>query len=134
MSVTGAQIQNALEFGATGMPVPARRTAASCRWPARPMRSTPTSPNTVQTDDQGVWSGPATGTPRVQNVKIYNKATGAYEPLDPNRTYNMAGMNYTLRSLGDGFAMFDAPPWSRTTCSRTTWSCPATPCCSTAPL
>ena len=31
----------------------------------------------------------------------------AYEPLDPARTYNMAGMNYTLRSLGDGFAMFD---------------------------
>ena len=64
-------------------------------------------PNTVQTDDKGVWTGSATGTPRVQNVKIYNKQTGTYEPLDPNRTYAMAGMNYTLRNLGDGFAMFD---------------------------
>ena len=39
--------------------------------------------------------------------KIYNRKTGAYEPLDPNATYAMAGMNYTLRNLGDGFAMFD---------------------------
>ena len=61
-------------------------------------------PNTVLTDDKNVWMGSATGTPRVQNVRIYNKKTGAYEPLDLNRTYALAGMNYTLR---DGFAMFD---------------------------
>ena len=30
-----------------------------------------------------------------------------YKPLDPNATYALAGMNYTLRNLGDGFAMFD---------------------------
>lgn len=64
-------------------------------------------PNTVLTDDKNVWMGSATGTPRVQNVRIYNKKTGAYEPLDLNRTYALAGMNYTLRNLGDGFAMFD---------------------------
>ena len=106
MSVTGAQIQNALEFGA--------RYAGSGQENGGFLQVAGASyeihtdiPSTVQTDDQGVWSGPATGTPRVQNVKIYNKATGAYEPLDPARTYTMAGMNYTLRSLGDGFAMFD---------------------------
>ena len=49
----------------------------------------------------------ATGTPRVQNVRIYDRKTGTYEPLDLNRTYALAGMNYTLRNLGDGFAMFD---------------------------
>ena len=64
-------------------------------------------PNTVLTDDKNVWMGSATGTPRVQNVRIYNKKTGTYEPLDLNRTYALAGMNYTLRNLGDGFAMFD---------------------------
>ena len=57
--------------------------------------------------DKNVWMGSATGTPRVQNVRIYNKKTGTYEPLDLNRTYALAGMNYTLRNLGDGFAMFD---------------------------
>ena len=106
MSVTGAQIQNALEFGAryagSGQENGGFLQVAGATYEIHT-----DIPNTVQTDDQNVWTGPATGTPRVQNIKIYNKATGAYEPLDPARTYNMAGMNYTLRSLGDGFAMFD---------------------------
>ena len=63
-------------------------------------------PNTVQTNDKNVWTGSAT-TPRVSNVEIYDKTTGTYKPLDPNATYALAGMNYTLRNLGDGFAMFD---------------------------
>ena len=50
----------------------------------------------MPTDSSNVWAGPATGTPRVQNVKIYNRTTGVYEPLDPARTYTMGGMNYTL--------------------------------------
>ena len=102
MSVTGAQIQNALEFGA--------RYAGSGQENGGFLQvagATYEIHTDIPSNDQGVWSGPATGTPRVQNVKIYNKATGAYEPLDPARTYTMAGMNYTLRSLGDGFAMFD---------------------------
>ncbi|MBQ5325946.1 MAG: bifunctional metallophosphatase/5'-nucleotidase, partial [Oscillospiraceae bacterium] len=44
---------------------------------------------------------------RVKDVKIYNKDTGAYEPLDLAAEYNLAGYNYTLRDLGDGFNMFD---------------------------
>jgi hypothetical protein len=40
-------------------------------------------------------------------VRIYNKQTGAYDALEPDKTYKLAGMNYTLRELGDGFAMFD---------------------------
>ena len=40
-------------------------------------------------------------------MKIYDKASGSYLPLDPGATYALAGMNYTLRNLGDGFAMFD---------------------------
>jgi hypothetical protein len=38
---------------------------------------------------------------------VYNKETNAYEPLDLDAKYNLAGYNYTLRDLGDGFAMFD---------------------------
>ena len=60
----------------------------------------------IRTDDKNVWQGSAT-TPRVTNVEIYNKTTGTYEPLNPSATYALAGMNYTLRNLGDGFAMFD---------------------------
>ena len=106
MEVTGAQIQNALEFGAR-YAGSGEESGGFLQVAGATYEIHTDLPNTVPTDDQGVWSGPATGTPRVQNIKIYNKATGAYEPLDPARTYHMAGMNYTLRSLGDGFAMFD---------------------------
>ncbi len=63
-------------------------------------------PQYRQTNDKNVWTGSA-ATPRVSNVEIYDKTTGTYQPLDPNATYALAGMNYTLRNLGDGFAMFD---------------------------
>ena len=106
MSVTGKQIQDALEFAA--------RFAGSGQENGGFLHVAGASyeihadiPNTVQTDEKNVWIGSATGTPRVQNVKIYNKASGTYEPLDESKTYALAGMNYTLRNLGDGFAMFD---------------------------
>ena len=60
----------------------------------------------VQMDDKGVWVGGPTGGYRVHDVKVYNKETNEYEPLDLNAKYNLAGYNYTLRDLGDGFNMF----------------------------
>jgi len=60
----------------------------------------------VQADDKGVWIGGPTGGYRVHDVMVYNKETNAYEPLDLEATYNLAGYNYTLRDLGDGFNMF----------------------------
>src|SRR5699024_10620734 len=44
---------------------------------------------------------------RVTDVQVLNNETGAYEPLDLTASYNLAGYNYTLRDLGDGFAMFE---------------------------
>ena len=106
MSVTGQQIQDALEFGARFAGSEGKENGgflqvAGARYTIHPM-----IPNTVQTNDKNVWQGSAT-TPRVTNVEIYNKTTGTYEPLNPSATYALAGMNYTLRNLGDGFAMFD---------------------------
>ncbi|MCI5699402.1 MAG: bifunctional metallophosphatase/5'-nucleotidase [Lachnospiraceae bacterium] len=63
--------------------------------------------NTVQVDEKGVWIGGPTGEYRVQNVKIYDKKSGEYVPLDVNKNYKVGGINYTLRNSGDGFAMFN---------------------------
>ena len=63
-------------------------------------------PSTVQQDEKGVWLGGPTGGYRVHDVKVYNKETNAYEALDLTASYNLAGYNYTLRDLGDGFNMF----------------------------
>ena len=107
MSVTGKQIQDALEFAARFAGAEGKEDGGFLQVAGATYEIHTDIPNTVQTDDKNVWIGSATGTPRVQNVKIYDRANGTYVPLDENKTYALAGMNYTLRNLGDGFAMFD---------------------------
>ena len=106
MSVTGQQIQDALEFGARFAGAEGKENGGFLHVAGAKYEIHAMMPNTVQTDDKNVWIGSAT-TPRVSNVEIYDKSTGTYKPLDVNATYALAGMNYTLRNLGDGFAMFD---------------------------
>ena len=106
MSVTGQQIQDALEFGARFAGAEGKENGGFLQVAGARYTIHTATPNTVQTNEKNVWTGSA-ATPRVSNVEIYDKTTGTYQPLDPNATYALAGMNYTLRNLGDGFAMFD---------------------------
>ena len=64
-------------------------------------------PCTVTYDDKEVWTGGPTEEYRVYDVKIYNKETGKWDALDLNAKYNLAGYNYILSDLGNGFAMFE---------------------------
>ena len=105
-NVTGQQIQDALEFGARFAGAEGKENGGFLQVAGARYTIHTGTPNTVQTNDKNVWTGSA-ATPRVSNVEIYDKTTGTYQPLDPNATYALAGMNYTLRNLGDGFAMFD---------------------------
>ncbi len=105
-TVTGQQILDALEWGArtagTGeecggfLQVSGLTYKIDGQWP-----------ESLQKDDKGVWIGGPTGGYRVHDVKVYNKETNAWDKLDLNAKYNLAGYNYTLRELGDGFNMFD---------------------------
>ena len=106
MSVTGQQIQDALEFGARFAGAEGKENGGFLQVAGARYTIHTGTPNTVQTNEKNVWTGSA-ATPRVCNVEIYDKTTGTYQPLDPNATYALAGMNYTLRNLGDGFSMFD---------------------------
>ena len=55
----------------------------------------------------GSWTaGPSNGRYRVKDVKVYNRQTGAFVPLDANATYRVVGNAFTLVEGGDGFAMF----------------------------
>ena len=104
-TITGQQLLDALEWGARGvgtgeeiggfLHVAGITYKVDGQWPA-----------SVQMDDKGVWTGAPTGGYRVHDVQVYNKETGAYEALDLAANYNLAGYNYTLRDLGDGFNMF----------------------------
>ena len=105
-TITGQQLLDALEWGArtagTGeecggfLQVSGITYKIDTQWP-----------DSTQKDEKGVWIGGPTGGYRVYDVKVYNKETNAWDALDLEAHYNLAGYNYTLRDLGDGFNMFD---------------------------
>ena len=104
-TITGQQLLDALEWGAQAV---GEGELGGFLQVAGITYSIDTSvPSTVQKDDNGIWVGGPTDGYRVHDVKVYNKETGVYEDLDLTAEYNMAGSNYTLRDLGDGFNMFD---------------------------
>ena len=104
-TITGQQLLDALEWGArcagsaeengSFLHVSGITYKIDTAWEA-----------SMQEDDKGVWIGGPTGGYRVTDVKVYNKETQVYEPLDLAANYNLAGYNYTLRDLGGGFNMF----------------------------
>lgn len=105
-TITGQQLLDALEWGArsagTGEECGGFLQVAGITYSINS-----TWPDSTQKDDKGVWVGAPTGGYRVSDVMVYNKETNRYEALDLEARYNLAGYNYTLRDLGDGFNMFD---------------------------
>lgn len=106
MEVNGQQILDALEFGSRL--TPDVECGGFLHGAGVTYKVDTTVENTVQIDSANIWTGSPTGDYRVYDVKIYNKETAAYEPLDVNKKYKLGGINYTLRRQGDGFNMFRA--------------------------
>lgn len=101
--VNGKQILDALEWGARQ--VGTGENGGFLQVSGITYKIDTTVPNTVKEDEIGTWiAGPEKY--RVYDVMIYNRKSNEYEPLDENAKYNLAGYNYTLRNLGDGYAMF----------------------------
>ena len=105
-TVTGQQLLDALEWGA--------RTAGTGEECGGFLHVSGVTyavdtqyPDSTVKDDKGVWVSAPTAGYRVHDVKVYNKETGAWDALDLTASYNLAGYNYTLRDMGDGFNMFD---------------------------
>lgn len=108
LTVSGQQMLDALEWGAKDVAVDGSKECGGfLQVSGLKYTIDATIPCTVQKDDKGVWTGGPTGEYRVKDVQVLNKDTGKYEPLKLDAKYNLAGYNYTLRDLGDGFAMFD---------------------------
>ena len=107
-TVTGQQLLDALEWGAKDVTADgAVENGGFLQVSGLKYTINTAIPSTVQQDEKGVWTGGPTGEYRVSDVQVLNRETGKYEPLDLKAKYNLAGYNYTLRDLGDGFAMFD---------------------------
>ena len=103
-TVTGQQILDALEWGARF--VGEGENGGFLQVSGLTYKIDTSIPNTVKQDDMMVWVG-APDRYRVHDVMIYDKETDSWNPLDTSANYNLAGYNYTLRDLGDGYAMFD---------------------------
>ena len=107
-TVTGQQLLDALEWGAKDVTADgAVENGGFLQVSGLKYTINTAIPSTVQQDEKGVWTGGPTGEYRVSDVQVLNRETGKYEPLDLKAKYNLAGYNYTLRDLGDGFAMFE---------------------------
>lgn len=102
--VTGQQILDALEWGARF--VGESEYGGFLQTSGLTYKIDTSIPNTVKEDEKGNWVN-APEKYRVYDVKVYNKKTNAYEPLELDSSYNLAGHNYTLRDLGDGYTMFN---------------------------
>ncbi len=104
-TVTGQQILDALEWGARG--TEAEEIGGFLQVSGLTYEIHTYIDSTVQHDDKDVWQGGPTGEYRVKNVKVWNDEDKVWEPLQLDKNYNLAGYNYCLRDLGDGYAMFN---------------------------
>ncbi len=105
--VSGQQLLDALEWGSrftTNTPGE-NETGAFLHTAGLIYTVNTATPNTVQSNEDEAWVAGPTGEYRVTDVKIYDKSTGRYVPLDLEKEYTLAGANYTLRNQGDGFTM-----------------------------
>ena len=62
-------------------------------------------PSTVASRNNTRTGGPTNGIYRVEDIEVYNRKAGRFEPLDLRRTYRIAGGDFTLRNCGEGFDM-----------------------------
>ena len=104
-TVTGQQLLDALEWGVREVGI--AESGGFLQVSGLKYTVDTSIASTVQKDEKGVWCGSPTGAYRVRDVQVWDKDSKSYRPLDLGAKYNLAGYNYTLRDLGDGFAMFD---------------------------
>lgn len=99
---TGQEIKDALEFGARNYP---DENGGFLQVSGVQYTINSSVKSSVELDADGMFTKVA-GDYRVSDIKVLNNETGVYEALDLNKTYKVAGINYTLKSAGDGFTMF----------------------------
>ena len=107
VDMTGQQILDGLEFGSKNVNIEGTgESGGFLQVSGLKYEINAAIPDTTQSDENGIWIGDPTGEYRVSNVQVKDRQTGTYEPLELDKHYAVGGINYTLRQLGDGFAMF----------------------------
>jgi 2',3'-cyclic-nucleotide 2'-phosphodiesterase (5'-nucleotidase family) len=63
-------------------------------------------PSSVELNEQEEFIG-VSGQYRVYDMKVFNRETGKYEPIDLTKTYTIAATNYYLLEYGSGMKMLE---------------------------
>jgi 2',3'-cyclic-nucleotide 2'-phosphodiesterase (5'-nucleotidase family) len=63
-------------------------------------------PSSVELNEQEEFIG-VSGQYRVYDMKVFNRETGKYEPVDLTKTYTIAATNYYLLEYGSGMKMLE---------------------------
>jgi len=95
--ITGQQLLDALEWGVKDVP---GGFGGFLQVSGLSYEFNPNIKSNCQTDENNMFAG-VTGEYRVKNVTVGG------EPLDLERTYKVAAMDYLLLNHGNGFTMFD---------------------------
>lgn len=112
INVTGQQIKDALEMGARAIGLKDEESGAPAECGGflhvagltYSVKSSTKSSLTIS--DEGLFMEPPSGDYKVYDIKVYNRESHEYEPIDLEKTYALGGINYTLRNSGDGMSMF----------------------------
>ena len=97
VEVTGQDILDALEWGATEVP---EENGGFLQVSGMTYEIDSSMDSTCTRDENSMFTG-VSGARRVKKVMIGD------EPINPERTYTLTTNNYTLFEHGDGFTMFD---------------------------
>lgn len=96
-SISGAQLLDALEVSVMCLP---ERDGGFMQVSGIRFKADSTIPSPVVLDEEKLFSHVGPGQRRVSNVEVLDRISGAYLPLDPSRTYTMAGISYNIVDLG----------------------------------
>ncbi|MBR4394245.1 MAG: bifunctional metallophosphatase/5'-nucleotidase [Oscillospiraceae bacterium] len=97
IEVTGQQILDALEWGSSAVP---GENGGFMQVSGLSYEIDTAVESTCRKDEDGMFTG-VEGERRVRNVLV------AGEPIDPEKTYSLAGVDYWFLNRGDGFTMFE---------------------------
>ncbi len=108
VSITGAQIVDALEVSVRALPEPngSFMQVSGLKYSVDPGIASP-----VVMDENGLFLRIADGAPRrISSVEIYDKSLGRYTSVDLEKTYTLGGIDYNLTQLGsDGMFRYTTP-------------------------
>lgn len=95
--MTGAQIADALELSVSYLPL---ENGGFMQVSGLTFDVDISVQSGIIYDEKGLFEGVADGCRRISNVRILNKSTGVFEPVDSEKKYVLAGFDYQIKELG----------------------------------